>query len=201
MVLDTNANDLFEIYKYVKEELNADTHSFQFLKGSPVQHADYTFPYDSITKKYKAYEYKNFSSVLRELDKVREYNLRNKSISYTHPDYIDLNTEIEIGNQPNFQLFNLIDHNPKLFKKCSYVWESVHINVEGSVYPCLAIEMGNIKDKSLKEIFFGEIYTKFKSTINKCGTVGACGRCGYLQPGVTLSLKKRMNETILKGSV
>ncbi len=181
VVLDSNADDLFEIYKYVKEVLKADTHSFQFLKGSPVQHADFTFEYNSIHEEYKAYEYKKFSSILRELNKVREYNLKNNVISYTHPDFIDLNTDIKIEDQDNFYLFNLVNHEPKYYKKCNYVWESVHINVEGSVYPCLAIEMGNIKDKSLTEIFFGKTYEKFKQTINKCGTVEACGRCGYLQ--------------------
>ena len=53
VVLDSNADDLFEIYKYVKEVLKADTHSFQFLKGSPVQHADFTFEYNSIHKEIK----------------------------------------------------------------------------------------------------------------------------------------------------
>ena len=42
--------------------------------------------------------------------------------------------------------------------------------------------MGNIKNSTLKDIFFGNKYNEFKDTIGKCGTVGACNRCGYLIP-------------------
>ena len=53
VVLDDNSDDLFEIYKYLVEKLEIDTHSFQILKGSPVQHADIMFPilmFTTITK-------------------------------------------------------------------------------------------------------------------------------------------------------
>lgn len=182
VVLDTNSHELFDIYKYLREELNCDTHSFQILKGSPVQHADYTFNYETIYDDYKAHEYKNFDLILEQLDKVRLYNLDNKKISYTHPGFVNLNSKTSIIEQKNTYLINKISHNPKEFKTCNSPWESVHVNVEGTIYPCLAVEMGNIKNNTLKDIFFGNKYNEFKDTISKCGTVGACNRCGYLIP-------------------
>ena len=58
-ILDDNAEDLFEMYEYFVEELGCDTHSFNFLKGSSIQHADYKFQFDDILKKSNAYATKN----------------------------------------------------------------------------------------------------------------------------------------------
>ena len=182
VVLDTNAESLFQIYKFMKEVIKCNTHSFQILKGSPVQHADYTFKYESIFKEYSAYKYVKFNEILDQLEKVRIYNIKNKFISYTHPNYLNLNSQVEIKKQPNAYLINENKHSSKTFKSCNSPWESVHINVDGAVYPCLAIDMGNIKNNSLNEIFFNQKYNQFKEEINKCGTVNACNRCGYLKP-------------------
>jgi MoaA/NifB/PqqE/SkfB family radical SAM enzyme len=180
VVLDSNSAELFEIYKYLKEKLNIDSHSFQFLKGSPIQHADFSFEYNKIFEKSIAHEYADFDRILIELEKVRKYNLENKFYSYTHPNFVDLNSEKPIYEQ-NYKNYNLKDHKKNEFEVCKAPWESMHINVEGSVYPCLAVEMGNIKENTLKEIFFGSKYEKFKNDLLKNHTFEACNRCGYLK--------------------
>ena len=48
VVLDENAEDLFDIHKYCVEDLQCDTHSFQFLKGSPILGCDFMYKFDSI---------------------------------------------------------------------------------------------------------------------------------------------------------
>lgn len=180
VVLESNASDLFEIYKYLKEKMYIDSHSFQFLKGSPIQHADFSFEYNKIFEKSIAHEYKNFDQIMIELEKVRKYNLSNNFNSYTHPNFVDLNSDKPIKDQ-SYNLYNLKDHKKDNFQMCKAPWESMHVNVEGSVYPCLAVEMGNIKEKSLKEIYFGDKYNKFKSDLLKNNTFEACNRCGYLK--------------------
>jgi MoaA/NifB/PqqE/SkfB family radical SAM enzyme len=182
VVLDSNASQLFKTYRYLKEVLNCKTHSFQILKGSPVQHADYTFEDNKIYDEFIAHKYENFNLILEELEKVRKYNLKNGCTSYTHPNYVNLNSEQSIFEQIHGGLFNETNHIPKKFKSCKSPWASMHINVEGTVYPCLAVDMGNVRDNKLKEIYFGKKYENFKKTISKCGTVGACNRCGYLEP-------------------
>ena len=101
VVLDDNSDDLFEIYKYLVEKLEVDTHSFQILKGSPVQHADIMFPYSDVHNDYEAYEYKKFDKILEQFEKVREYNLKNKRISYIHPEWLNLNINKSIHEQNN----------------------------------------------------------------------------------------------------
>lgn len=180
VVLDDNAKDLFSIYRHFKENLNIDTHSFQFLKGSPVQHADFPFALETIYKEFKAYDYKEFNTITEQLEKIREYNLKNDYRSFTHPSFVDLNTEKSVYDQ-KYQLFNQIIHDPKAYKPCIAPWGSAHINTDGDVYPCLAVKMGNIHDNSLRDIFFGEKFEHFKDDLKNLGTFPSCSRCGYLK--------------------
>ena len=59
---------------------------------------------------------------------------------------------------------------------------SVHINVDGTVFPCLAVSMGNIQDNNITDIIMGDEFKKFKKVLKENGTVEACNRCGWLQP-------------------
>ena len=180
VVLDENAKDLFSIYRHFKETLGIDTHSFQFLKGSPVQHADFPFKLEAIYKDFLAYDYKEFDIIIEQLENIRKYNLKNNFRSYTHPSFVDLNTEQSVYDQ-GYKLYNQIKHNPKSYKPCIAPWASMHINTDGDVYPCLALKMGNIHDNTLREIFFGEEFESFKNDLKSKGTFPSCGRCGYLR--------------------
>jgi radical SAM protein with 4Fe4S-binding SPASM domain len=57
----------------------------------------------------------------------------------------------------------------------------MHINADGSVFPCLSIDTGNVKKQSLNEIFYSDIFKKFRQTIKNVGTVAACNRCCFLK--------------------
>lgn len=178
VVLDINANELFDIHKYCIEELQCDTHGFQFLKGSPIQHADLMFDYNEIFKKSFAATYKNWDQIINNLGKVREYNYEKQKIGFLHPGFANLNT---IDNDLDIDLINETEHKFEKFKPCKAPWSSVHINVDGSLFPCLALKMGNVQDQSLQDIIYGNEFKKFKKTIREQGTVEACNRCGWLQ--------------------
>ncbi len=60
VVLDKNAGELLDIHRYCVEDLACDHHSFQFLKGSPTQHADYMFTFDDIFKNSQPRVYQKF---------------------------------------------------------------------------------------------------------------------------------------------
>lgn len=181
VVLDTNAEDLFEIHKYCIEGLSSDTHTFMFLKGAPIQYSDIMFPEEAMYAPTQAYRYKKFDSILQQLEKVRQYNAANNTKCFTHPKVINLNSSYSLGdydasyiNEPRF--------NKNNFRKCKAPWESVHVNVDGNLFPCMAICMGNVKETPLKEIILGERFMRFKNAIKKEGTVSGCNRCGYLLP-------------------
>lgn len=181
VVLDDNAKDLLEIHKYCVEELECDTHSLQLLKGAPIQHADYAFPMEAMFHDSKAHVYERWDTICDQFERIRRYNLEAGKVCYLHPRIADLNSEKPIEME-GMSIINRADHVATDFHPCMAPWESVHINVDGILFPCMAIEMGNVKTESLEAIIRGERFKKFKSAIRTCGTVEGCNRCGYVRP-------------------
>lgn len=179
MILDENADDLFEIYKYFVEEIGVDTHAFQFLKGSPIQHADYMYEFKNILEKSEAQVYKKFDLIKEQLNRVRSYNVQRRKFSFLHPKVDSLVLDRPLSK---IDCLNNPYHIKEIFSPCKFPWSSVHINFDGNLFPCLAIPMGNVKGESLSEIINGEEIKKFKDVIRQEGTVEACNRCGWLRP-------------------
>ena len=71
---------------------------------------------------------------------------------------------------------------PNNFSICYAPWKSVHINVDGNLFPCMAVAMGNVKNTKLPDIIFSDNFKKFKNTIREKGTINGCNRCGWLKP-------------------
>jgi MoaA/NifB/PqqE/SkfB family radical SAM enzyme len=183
VVLDENAEDLLDIHRYCVEELGCDTHSFQFLKGSPIQHADFMFEFDDILKKSHAPTYKKFDIIKQQLERVRQYNLRKRKAAFLHPNVGSLMSEKTL---PDIDYLNDSGHIRENYLPCKYPWSSVHINVDGELFPCMAVSMGNAKETPLPDIINGKEFTEFKDLIRKEGTVEGCNRCGWLRPNQTV---------------
>ena len=178
VILDAHAEEILNIHKYCLEDLKVDHHTYQFLKGSPIQHADYMFEFDAIFKEYKAPTYKKFEVIQEQLKKVQEYNLKNNTFGFLHPKIATLTENTEFGD---LSYINHTGLDSNRFKPCMFPWSSVHINTDGSLFPCMAVEMGNVKETPLKEIITGPKFKKFKEVLRK-GLVGGCNRCGWLRP-------------------
>lgn len=178
LVLDENADTLFESYKCFVEELGVDIHAFQFLKGSPIQHADYMYEFDDVLKKCEAKSYEKFDLIKEQLDYVRQYNMQRRRVSFLHPKVDSLVMDKPLSS---IDCLNEVHYRKEIFLPCKFPWSSVHINFDGNLFPCLAISMGNVKDSDLINIINGEKYERFKTLIKKEGTVEACNRCGWLR--------------------
>ena len=179
LVLDENANSLFVLHRYCMENLKADQHTFQFLKGSPLQHSDKAYKLEQIFEKSHAPTYKNFDTILSQLEKIRHYDTLNNKVAFLHPIVAKLNSKTPLNN---ISFLNNEMFDQKLFKPCKFPWSSIHVNYDGELFPCLSIPIGNIKEKSLKEILQGKAYKDLLSIIREKGTVEACNRCGWLRP-------------------
>ena len=177
-ILDQNAKDLYDIHLYCIEKLKCDTHAFQFLKGSPIQHSDIMFNLKAIFSESKAEVYSNWKDIINQLKKVKEYNILNNKYGFLHPAAASIMDEAEM---PNIDYINNEKHDKEKFKGCAAPWSSVHINVDGTIFPCLAIDMGNVRD-GLENVLSGNKFKEFRKIIRDNGTVEACNRCGWLQP-------------------
>ena len=179
VVTDDNAAELLAIHKYCMEELGCDHHSFQFLKGSPTQHADYMFKFDDILKESHAPVYKKFVIIKEQLEKVREYNLRTGKVAFLHPVVGSLSSK---NSLPDLGYLNESKFIKENYRPCKFPWSSVHINVDGNLFPCMAVSMGNVREIPLVQIIHGKDFNRFKDLIRKEGTVEGCNRCGWLRP-------------------
>ena len=179
MVLDENSGKLFETYKGLVEKLNPDTYSFQFLKGSEIQHSDTMYTFEDITREASSPVYKDINEIREQFELIRKYNLQTGRVAFLHPKIGDLNSEEEL---PDFGYFNTEGHNTTDYQSCKFPWSSAHINYDGNLFPCLAVSMGNVKEQSLREIIEGGKMQKFRKMIKERNTVEACSKCGWLRP-------------------
>lgn len=175
VVLDENADTLHDMFLYAKEELQCDTHAFQFLKGSPLQHSDKMYDKKLIFQKSLAYKYKNFETVKSQLKEIAKNNPKN---IFVHPKFIELEESEDFSK---LDKMNKEELDYSQFKACKFPWSSVHINYDGNLYPCMSISMGNIKEQTLSQIIFGEKFLSFKKTLKEKSLVEGCNRCGWLR--------------------
>ena len=181
VVLEENIQDLFSIHKLVMETIKADTHSLQMLKGAEIQHSDLMFNFEQINDEYEAYQYKKFDLLVKQLNLIKEYDYKNGYKTHLHPSLLDFNDNREFKKEDLLYLNNK-KHDPKQFSTCYAPWGCVYINVDGNLFPCMAIPLGNVKKNKLSEIVFSEEAKKFKNIIRLKGTINGCNRCGYLKP-------------------
>ena len=163
------------------DDLQCDTHSFQFLKGSPILGCDYMYKFDDIFEKSSAYKYKNWDRIKEQLYLVKKYNYENNKVGFLHPKVDELMGNDEPLDEEKIDILNNVQHNKEKFLPCAQPWASAHVNVDGTVFPCLAVSVGNVKDQSIKNIMFDKMMNKFKNVMKKNGTVEACNRCGWLK--------------------
>ncbi len=71
-------------------------------------------------------------------------------------------------------------HAPSQFyaNKCFVPWYQVRINPYGDVYPCqIDTRMGNVREASLRAIWNGKDYRRFRELVREQGLLPGCSRC------------------------
>lgn len=184
VILDKNAHQLFEIHKYCVEILGAQTHAFQFLKGSGLQHSDVMSPIDAMYEESYAPTYECFEEIHIQLEKVRQYNLQSNSKVFVHPKICDLSSDQPLQD---FSFINVSKFHKENFLPCKFPWSSVHVNVDGNMFPCISFSMGNVKEQSLSEIVQSESSINFRKAIKE-SLVEGCNRCGWIRPKEQLAI-------------
>jgi radical SAM protein with 4Fe4S-binding SPASM domain len=65
---------------------------------------------------------------------------------------------------------------------CLYPWARIVVSPYGEVFPCIPLsmvnaDMGNIKEKSIKDIWNGDRYVQFRKKLKKAGLLPICSKC------------------------
>ncbi len=61
--------------------------------------------------------------------------------------------------------------------RCFSRWLRVDIMPDGTVTPCLGLEVGNVREKPFGEIWNGELFREFRRYVARRGTFPGCARC------------------------
>jgi radical SAM protein with 4Fe4S-binding SPASM domain len=186
VVTDDNANNLVSIFNHVFRDLKVDTLAFQFLKGSSLQHADRCFPFESIFFKPTPHIYNNSRLIFEQFESIRTIlasdRLGNRRV-YTHPQIYLFDEGAQNNTERFCEYLTTAQFSSEAHDRCYAPWESVHINANGDMFPCLAVKIGNVRQfVDIQEVYKGEPAVKFLDTIRDYGSVPACSRCGYLNP-------------------
>ena len=92
---------------------------------------------------------------------------------------INFSPPLKNKNEINERFFN---NNSSFCNKCFYPWYSARISPEGDVYPCsININMGNIKEKSIRKIWNNLKYTNFRKMLKQHKLFPTCMKCCALQ--------------------
>jgi MoaA/NifB/PqqE/SkfB family radical SAM enzyme len=137
-----------------------------------------TFGLEEIFKIISSPLYGKFDRISGELQKIKEYNITNRKISFLHPAVADIYSPRPFAD---IRCLNSEQFDRTHFKRCKFPWSSLHINYDGEVFPCLSVGLGNLKNKSLKGILRDKSYQNFLGVIKRHGLVPACNRCGWLR--------------------
>ena len=81
--------------------------------------------------------------------------IKNNKKSYLHPTLINFQQDEDFKKEDLIYLNNK-KHSASNFSKCYAPGGGVYINVDGSLFPCMAVAIGNVKTEKLKDIIFSE---------------------------------------------
>lgn len=175
IVLENNLDDLPKLYKLC-EKMGFQFLSISFLRNnnwkqnSVLQESfipEFTQNYP--IKPY--FDMEHFKEVYKEIDAINGKTKLRFSPKFEYSKN-PLETIEKFFNLPNDI------QTREIYKPCTYPYNNMMINPEGFVYPCLSQKIGNVKEKSLKELFNAPHYCCFRKNLKASGgTFGACQMC------------------------
>ena len=180
IVLENNLDDLFKLYKLC-EKMGFEFLSISFLrnnnwKQNSVLQESFIPEFTQNYPIQKYFDMEHFKEVYKEIE-----GIKGKTKLRFSPKFEYLENPLEAIER----FFNLTEEMPinEIYKSCTYPYNNMMINPEGFVYPCLSQKIGNVKEKSLKELFNAPHYCCFRKNLKASGgTFGACQMCCELTP-------------------
>jgi MoaA/NifB/PqqE/SkfB family radical SAM enzyme len=175
IVLENNLDDLPRLYRLC-EKMGFEFLSISFLRNNNWKQS--SILQDSFINEYNTnypikmyFDIEHFKEVYKEIE-----GIKGKTKLRFSPKFEYSNDPLEL-----IQQFFSTDENAKLqdiYEPCKFPYTNTFINPEGYIYPCLSQRIGNVKEKSIKEIFNAPQYCCFRKNLKASGGVfGACQMC------------------------
>lgn len=180
IVLENNLDDLPRLYRLC-EKMGFEFLSISFLrnnnwKQNSILQESFIPEFTANYPIERYFDMEHFKEVYREIEAMKgKTQLRfspkfeySKDTLKTIENFFNLPAETSLS---------------EIYKPCTYPYNNMMINPEGFVYPCLSQKIGNVKEKTLKELFNAPHYCCFRKNLKASGgTFGACQMCCELTP-------------------
>jgi MoaA/NifB/PqqE/SkfB family radical SAM enzyme len=173
-----NAVQLFDLYRFCREELGCDNVTYNPLNGTPMQLRDSMGSFKELysPKRSEGIYYNNWEIIKDQLEKIRCYDLKHGITStYIRPKLMNFYSNESFDK---LDIINAIRDSKHEYGTCKYPWSDCRIYGDGSISPCLAYSFGNFKETpNLVTILTSENASRFKSALLEEGFFPQCYRC------------------------
>ncbi|MFA7658592.1 MAG: radical SAM protein [Candidatus Gastranaerophilaceae bacterium] len=174
IVLENNLDDLPQLYKLCND-MNFDFLSVSFLRNNDLKQNSIlreSFGEEFYAQKYPIKPYfdmEHFKEVYKEIEGIKGKTKIRFSPKFEGTDALE---KIE-------RFFSYPEDKPvqEIYKSCLYPFSNMMINPQGDVYPCLSLKIGNVKEKSLREVFNEPKFCCFRKNLKASGVFEACQMC------------------------
>lgn len=174
IVLADNLDDLPKLYKLCND-MKFEFLSISFLRNNNLKQNSVlreTFGEEFYGQKCPIQPYfdmKNFKEVYKEIESMKG----NTQIRWS-PKFSNKNALEQIE-----QFFGYDENMPiqEIYEPCLYPFSNMMINPQGDVYPCLSLKVGNVREKSLKEVFNQSKMCCFRKNLKHSKVFEACQMC------------------------
>ena len=194
IVLNNNIDDIYKLYEYctkmgfeflsVSFLRNNDLKQNAILKGE-FEPVFYELPYD-------INPYFNVEHFIEVYKKMKA--LKSKTIIRFSPKFEGGSDDVVIKKIRDFfapENKDMLKRHPsEIYYPCKYPFSNIMINPSGDVYPCLSFKIGNVKDKSIKEVFNLPKIKCFRKNLKVSKSFSSCQMC------CELKVKDLKNEKI-----
>ena len=180
IVLENNLDDLPKLYRLC-EEMNFDFLSVSFLRNNDLKQNSIlreTFGEEFYAQKYPITPYfdmEHFKEIYREIEDLSK---KSKVQVRFSPKFEGKNSLAKIERFFNYPVDKPIQ---EIYEPCLYPFSNIMINPQGDVYPCLSLNIGNVREKSLKEVFNMPKYCCFRKNLKYSKVFEACQMCCELK--------------------
>lgn len=176
IVLENNLDDLPKLYKLC-DEMNFDFLSVSFLRNNDLKQNSIlreTFGKEFYAQKYPIEPYfdmEHFKEVYKEIEDLS----KKSKVQIRYSPKFDGKNALE-----KIEKFYSYDKNKpiqEIYEPCMYPFSNMMINPQGDVYPCLSIKVGNVKEKSLKDVFNQPKMCCFRKNLKASKVFESCQMC------------------------
>lgn len=178
IVLENNLDDLPKLYKLCND-MNFEFLSISFLRNNDLKQNSVlreAFGEEFYAQTYPIKPYfdmEHFKEVYKEIKAI------NGKTQLRFSPKVDGKDELEKIEK----FFSFDEKKPiqEIYKPCKYPYSNMMINPQGDVYPCLSLKIGNVREKSLKEVFNEPKFCCFRKNLKASKVFESCQMCCELQ--------------------